>query len=81
MANGAPSFPEQAMGRMEALYSCPLGCAEAVFDKDELGSLTPGNRADIPLLNGNPLTVDDDALSGLRVEMMLTDGEVHYRTQ
>ncbi|NKI34175.1 amidohydrolase [Wenzhouxiangella sp. XN79A] len=79
MANGEQFFPEQSMGRMEALYSYTLGCAEAVFDEDELGSLTPGKRADIAVLNANPLTVSEDELAGLQVEMTLVEGEVRYR--
>lgn len=79
MANGEQFFPEQSMGRMEALYSYTLGCAEAVFDEDELGSLTPGKRADITVLNANPLTVSEDELADLQVEMTLVEGEVRYR--
>ncbi len=81
MANGEQFFPEQSMARMEALVSYTLGCAKAVFDEDELGSLTPGKRADIVVLNANPLTVSDDALGDLRVEMTLVAGEVRYRAE
>jgi hypothetical protein len=63
---------------MEALYSYTMGCAKAVFDDDELGSLTPGKRADIVVLNANPLTVSEEQLSALEVEMTLVGGEVRY---
>ena len=78
MSNGERFFPEQSMGRMEALYSYTMGCAKAVFDEHELGSLTPGKRADIVVLNDNPLTVSDEELAKLRVEMTLVDGEARY---
>jgi len=81
MANGEQFFPEQSMGRMEALYSYTMGCAEAVFDEDRLGSLTPGKLADIVVLNANPLTVSEQELADLRVEMTLVDGEVRYRAE
>jgi len=81
MANGKRFFPEQSMGRMEALVSYTIGCAEAAFDEDELGSLTPGKRADIVVLNGNPLTVSDEQLTDLDVEMTLVDGEIRYRAE
>lgn len=81
MANGEKFFPEQSMGRMEALYSYTMGCAEAVFEEDKLGSLTPGKRADIVVLNANPLTVSETELDELEVEMTLLDGEVRYRTE
>ncbi len=81
MANGERFFSEQAMGRMEALVSYTIGCAEAVFDEDELGSLTPGKRADIVVLDGNPLTITDEQLTGLDVEMTLVDGQIRYRAE
>ncbi|AEP29095.1 amidohydrolase [Brumicola nitratireducens] len=78
MESGEQFYPEQSMSRMEALYSYTMGCAKAVFDEDELGSLTPGKRADIVVLNGNPLTLSEEELSGLEVEMTLIEGEVRY---
>ncbi len=78
MADGTQFFPEQVMDRMEALYSYTLGCAKAVFDEDELGSLTVGKRADIAVLNGNLLTLPEDELTGLEVEMTLVGGEVRF---
>ena len=79
MANGEQFFPEQSMGRMEALYSYTMGCAEAVFEEEKLGSITPGKRADIVVLNANPLTISEEELSDLQVEMTLIDGEVRYQ--
>jgi predicted amidohydrolase YtcJ len=81
MANGEQFFPEQSMGRMEALYSYTMGCAEAVFDEDRLGSLTAGKLADIVVLNANPLTVSEEELADLRVEMTLVGGEIRYRAE
>lgn len=78
MASGEQFFPEQSMGRMEALYSYTMGCAKAVFDEDELGSITTGKRADIVVLNANLLTVSEEQLAGLEVEMTLVGGEVRY---
>ena len=81
MANGEQFFPEQSMTRMEALQSYTLGCAQAVFDEDELGSLTPGKRADLVVLDANPLTVPEAELSELRVEMTWIDGKLRYRRE
>jgi len=78
MANGEQFFPEQSMGRMEALYSYTMGCAEAVFDEDRLGSITPGKLADIVVLNANPLTISSEELADLTVVMTLVDGKVRY---
>jgi predicted amidohydrolase YtcJ len=78
MANGEQFFPEQAMGRMEALYSYTMGCAKAVFNENELGSLSVGKRADIVVLNANPLTLAENDLTSLEVEMTLVGGDVRY---
>jgi predicted amidohydrolase YtcJ len=79
MAHGEPFFPEQAMGRMEALRSYTIGCAMAVFEEDLLGSITPGKLADLVVLDRNPLTVDASQLAEIQVEMTILDGRVRYR--
>lgn len=79
MANGERFFPEQSMTRMEALESYTIGCARAVFDEEELGSITPGKRADLVVLDANPLTVPEDQLDDIKVEMTVLDGEIRYR--
>jgi predicted amidohydrolase YtcJ len=81
MANGEQFFPEQSMTRMEALQSYTLGCAQAVFDEDQLGSLTPGKRADLVVLDANPLTVPESELTELQVEMTWVDGKLRYRRE
>ncbi len=78
MANGEAFFPEQAMTREEALQSYTLGCAQAVFEEELLGSIRPGKLADLVVLNANPLTVDESALAELQVEMTLVGGEIRF---
>ncbi|TVS14332.1 MAG: amidohydrolase [Gammaproteobacteria bacterium] len=79
MANGERFFPEQSMERLEALRSYTIGCAQAVFEEDLLGTITPGKFADLVVLDGNPLTVAEDLLPSLQVEMTLVGGDVRYR--
>lgn len=79
MANGERFFPEQAMGRLEALWSYTVGCAFAGFTEDRVGTIAPGKLADFVVLDGNPLTVTEDALKELEVQMTLVHGEVRYR--
>ena len=50
-------------------------------DEEKQCSLTSGKRADIVVLNANPLTVSEEELADLRVEMTLVDGEVRYRVE
>lgn len=79
MANGQQFFPEQAMSRLEALQSYTINCARAVFEEDQLGSVTPGKLADLVVVDRNPLTVEDDSLGGMQVEMTLVGGEIRFR--
>ena len=67
-ANGWPAggwFPEQRMTREEALKSMTIWPAYAAFQEDELGSLTPGKRADFVVL-------DRDIMSVPRHEILAT---------
>ncbi len=59
-ANGWPAggwFPEQRMTRDEALKSITIWPAYAAFEEDELGSLTPGKRADFVILDRDIMRV------------------------
>jgi predicted amidohydrolase YtcJ len=79
MANGERFFPEQAMNRMEALRSYTIDCARAVFEEEQLGSVTPGKLADLVVVDRNPLTVSEGELAGTQVEMTLVGGEIRFR--
>lgn len=50
-------FPEQRMTREEALLSMTLWPAYAAFQEQELGSLTPGKRADFVVLDQDIMRV------------------------
>ncbi len=79
MANGERFFPEQSMGRLEALWSYTVGCAFAGFTEDLVGTIAPGMLADLVVLDGDPLTMPEDALRDLEVHMTLVGGEIRYR--
>ncbi|MEM6457630.1 MAG: amidohydrolase, partial [Acidobacteriota bacterium] len=81
MANGRAFFPAQALDRHTALASYTRNAAEAVFELADKGTLEVGKRADIVVLSGDPLTVDDDALDDLRVEMTILNGQTVYRAE
>ncbi len=79
MANGEQFFPEQVMTREEALRSYTLDCARAVFEEELLGSISAGKLADLVVLSDNPLTVSEEALPNLQVELTILDGQIRYR--
>lgn len=78
MANGEAFHPEQRMTREEALRSMTLNAAYAAFEDDVKGSLVRGKYADVTVLTGNPLEVDDDAIRGLRIAMTIVGGSIAY---
>ena len=68
--------PEQRVDPMTALRAVTIDAAWQVFLDDELGSLEPGKLADLIILSGNPLTVDD--MRELVVERTVIEGATVY---
>jgi predicted amidohydrolase YtcJ len=52
---------------MQALYAITLGAAYQYFEEDEKGSITVGKRADLVILEGNPLTIPTSDLGEVTV--------------
>jgi predicted amidohydrolase YtcJ len=75
---GAIVEPEQAITLDEAWHMHTLAGAAALGREDDLGSLEPGKRADIIVLDRDPATVGVDDLPHLQVDSVLLDGEVAW---
>ena len=52
---------------MQALHAITLGAAYQYFEEDEKGSITVGKRADLVILEDNPLTVATSELGEVSV--------------
>lgn len=76
---GRPIGPEQAITPYEALRSITAAAAYQYFEEDTKGVLTVGGRADLVVLDHNPLTVRPDRLKDLRVELTVKDGAVVHQ--
>jgi len=59
--------PEQRASVMQALHAITLGAAYQYFEEDEKGSITAGKRADLVILEDNPLTVATSELGEVSV--------------
>lgn len=59
--------PDQRATVMEALYAITQGAAFQYFEETEKGSITPGKRADLVILEQNPLLIDPAILSEISV--------------
>jgi len=71
-------FPEQRMTREEALLSMTLWAAYAGFQEQDIGSITPGKRADFVVLNQDIMRVPADILQDTHVLSTWVGGRAVY---
>jgi imidazolonepropionase-like amidohydrolase len=64
---------EQGMAPMDALLAATRNTAEAMGKGDELGTIEPGKRGDLLVLDGDPL---DDPDNYGRIEYVVKDGRI-----
>ena len=76
--DGTLFYPDQAMGRQQALRSYTLDNAYAAFEEDSKGSLEVGKLADIVVLSQDILTVDAEQIPNTEVVYTIIDGKVVY---
>jgi predicted amidohydrolase YtcJ len=70
--------PDQRVTVMEALKGITINAAYQYFEEDSKGSITPGKRADLVILDKNPLKIDPDELKDLKVLETIKDGRTVY---
>ena len=71
--------PEQRMTRLEAVRAFTTWAAYAAFEEHVAGSIEPGKRADLVVLDNDPFTCDEMAIADIGVAMTIVAGEVVYR--
>jgi predicted amidohydrolase YtcJ len=71
--------PEQRMTRLEAVRAFTTWAAFAAFEEAVAGSIEPGKRADLVVLDADPFTCDEMAIADIGVSMTIVAGEVVYR--
>lgn len=70
--------PEQAISRWEALNAVTSSSAFQYGEEDDKGRIAQGLRADLIIVDRNPLTCPDDKLCGLTVLRTVKDGRVAF---
>ena len=70
--------PQETVTGREALEMYTRGSAWAQFREDELGWILPGARADLTVLNGDPVSAEPAELLEMKVLMTIVDGKVRY---
>ena len=78
MNNGVKFYPKHVMTREEALQSYTINNAFAAFEENIKGSLTPGKYADVVILSQDLLTVDEDKIPGITVDITIVGGKIKY---
>jgi predicted amidohydrolase YtcJ len=73
--------PEQRMTREEALKSMTLWPAVAAFQENELGSITPGKRADFVVLSQDIMTIGAGDILRTRVLSTWIGGKAVYEAK
>lgn len=74
-----PPNPSERITRAEAVRMFTTDAAYASFDEDRKGTITPGKWADLTILSDDPLTVSDDALRNISVQMTVVGGEIVFQ--
>lgn len=70
---------QERLTPLEALKAVTINAAYACFEEGEKGSLLPGKRADLVILDGNPLACPPDCIRDIRVLETLKDGATVYK--
>ena len=68
----------QAISRQEGLRMATIWNARYTGDENILGSIEAGKLADMVVLNGDYMTVPEEKISDLRVDLTFVDGKIVY---
>ena len=75
---GAPIAPGEAISAAEALWCYTMGGAIASGDEANRGSISVGKWADFAVLDGDPLAVETDRITDIRVQATWLGGRRAY---
>ncbi len=73
--------PDERVTRQEALWMSTNWSAETVGDGDKLGSIEPGKLADLVVLERDYMTVPEDEISDIAIEMTIVGGKVVFERE
>ena len=78
---GVEIGPEQRIDVYDALKGITINTAYAYFEEDSKGSIKAGKRADLVILDKNPLKVDKMEIRDIQVLETIKDGETIYQAK
>lgn len=79
MASGRVMGSGQRLSRADALRALTLGGAAVTFTERDAGVLAPGRRADLAVLDRDPLTAPEEALAEITSRLTVVGGRIVHR--
>jgi predicted amidohydrolase YtcJ len=76
---GASVGPDQRINPYEGLQAMTINVAKQYDETDSKGSLKEGKRADLVILDKNPLKVDPMMIKDIKVKETIKDGKTIYK--
>lgn len=73
-----PWLPEHRLTVMDMLRALTINGAILTGEADERGSIEPGKRADLVIIDADPLTIDPADIGDIAVVMTMLDGDAVY---
>ncbi|MCK4517116.1 MAG: amidohydrolase [Spirochaetaceae bacterium] len=70
--------PDQCISVLDAIKGITINGAYQYFEEDSKGTITAGKRADLVILDKNPLTVEPDAIKEIKVLETIKDGKTIF---
>ncbi len=77
-ANPGGWVPQQRISVEQAMTAYTIAAARACYLDDRLGTLQPGNYADLVVLSDDIFTIDPIAIADVQVDLTIVEGEVVY---
>ncbi|SDP91599.1 hypothetical protein SAMN04487905_11312 [Actinopolyspora xinjiangensis] len=77
--DGPPLVPGEAITLSEALSASTIGSARAHRLEQHTGSLEPGKRADLAVLDANPFELPPEEIGNVGVDLTMVDGGFVHR--
>ncbi|MFW9924593.1 MAG: amidohydrolase [Candidatus Thorarchaeota archaeon] len=74
-----PWIAEHEISVEQAIRMMTLEGAYAVKQEDYIGSLEVGKYADLIILTANPLTIDEDEIKNINVQLTMVGGKIEYQ--
>ena len=76
-SSGRVAGPAQRISVLDALKAVTIDAAFSLRLENEIGSITPGKRANFTVLEANPFDVDPMTIKDIQVNASVIDGEIH----